>query len=318
MSLRVIGVDAGATKTLAYLADERATILAQAQGPGANFYTTETSAVEGVLRDVLEALASKAGASPSAVCIGMAGVDREDEADAVRKIVERAGHRGPVAVVNDALIALAAGTGDGPGIVIISGTGSIVYGRNASNEAARCGGWGHIIGDEGSGYWIGREALAAVVRADDGRGERTRLTDEVLRHFGVDAIARLTRLVCDRELPNVSVAVLAPIVQQAFEQGDGVAVEIVGRAAQELTIAARSVGERLRLDGSGIPVLLAGGVFQVVPSLVSDLSARLPGAVTDCRVELLDREPARGAVHLAIAHARGELVLPRYVERGVA
>src|SRR5213078_4483038 len=100
--------------------------------------------------------------------------------------MRRIGHRSRVLVVNDALIALAAGAGDDPGIVIISGTGSIVYGRNERVEAARAGGWGHMIGDEGSGYWIGREALAAVMRAGDGRGPETGLTAAMLAHFQVD------------------------------------------------------------------------------------------------------------------------------------
>ena len=141
----------------------------------------------------------------------------------MRDIMRRIGCTSPVVVVNDALIALAAGAGDTPGIVIIAGTGSIAYGRNARRDAARSGGWGHIIGDEGSGYWIGREALSAVVRAVDGRGPSTRLTDDVLEHFAIGDISGLPRIVYDRDLPRLSVAALGPIVQRASTLGDPVA-----------------------------------------------------------------------------------------------
>src|SRR5207237_4016708 len=142
-------------------------------------------------------------------------------------------------------IALVAGAGNEPGIVVIAGTGSIVYGRNAQHVAARAGGWGHILGDEGSGYWIGREALAAVMRADDGRGPETRLTGDVLEHFNITSTSQLPRIVYDRELPRMSVAALGPIVQQAREQGDVVAMRILEHAADELVLAARSVATRL-------------------------------------------------------------------------
>src|SRR6185295_19261309 len=111
----------------------------------------------------------------------------------------------------------------------IAGTGSIAYGRNAQGEAARAGGWGHMIGDEGSGYWIGREALAAVMRAADGRGPLTGLTYDVLEHFSISDISRLPRIVYDRDQPRMSVAALGPLVQRARDDGDAVATRILER-----------------------------------------------------------------------------------------
>src|SRR5690606_18783722 len=101
---------------------------------------------------------------PAAICLGIAGVDRPDDAAVVQGIMKRIGYKARVLVVNDALVALEAGAPGQPGIVIISGTGSICYGRNADGMAARSGGWGYVLGDEGSGYWIGRAALRAVLR----------------------------------------------------------------------------------------------------------------------------------------------------------
>ena len=179
-----------------------------------------------------------------------------------------------------------------------------MYGRNARFEAARAGGWGHMIGDEGSGYWIGREALAAVMRAADGRGPETRLTGEILAHFNVDDESRLPRIVYDRELPRMSVAALGPIVQQARELGDAVASGILERAADELVLAARSVATRLEMRGDAFTFYLAGGVFRVVPWLADEVTRRLVEVAPRSQVRLLEQEPAVGAVWLALAEAR--------------
>ena len=129
-----------------------------------------------------------------------------------------------------------------------------------------------MIGDEGSGYWIGREALAAVMRAADGRGPPTRLTAEMLDALRASTdVSRLPRIVYDRELPRVSVAALGPIVQRAAEQGDAVATRILERAAEELVLAARSVATRLEMRGDAFTFYLAGGVFRVVPWLAQEL-----------------------------------------------
>jgi len=200
--MHVIGIDAGGTKTVCLLADERGMILSEGRGPGANLHAAGEDAVEQVLRDVIAEAIGSRRIVPAAICLGIAGVDREDEMRTVRAVMGRIGHESRVLIVNDALIALTAGARDAPAVVIVSGTGSIVYGRNANGEAARAGGWGHMIGDEGSGYWIGREALSAVMRAYDGRGPATRLTDAILAHLTVNDESRLPRIVYDREVPG--------------------------------------------------------------------------------------------------------------------
>jgi len=226
--------------------------------------------------------------------------------------MRRLGHRSHAVVVNDALIALVAGAGDAPGVVIIAGTGSIAYGRNREGEAARAGGWGHMIGDEGSGYWIGREALAAVMRAADERGPETRLTADILAHFGISDVSRLPRIVYDREQPRTAVAALGPLVQRVSEQGDAVATRILERAVDELVLAARSVTTRLEMRGEAFTFYLAGGMFRVVPRLAADLPPKLAEVAPRCQVERLDKEPAAGAVWLALAEARGGAQVPRY------
>jgi N-acetylglucosamine kinase-like BadF-type ATPase len=310
--MHVLGIDAGGTKTLCLLADETGRIIAEGLGPGANFHTSGDVELEHALRQVIHTAIGDRGIAPAAVCVGIAGVDRENEGRIVRTMIQRSVPASRVVVVSDALIALEAGAGDSAGIVVISGTGSIAYGRNARLEAARSGGWGHIIGDEGSGYWIGRQALSAVVRAVDGRGPVTRLKDDVLAHFGIEDISGLPRIVYDLDLPRMSVAALGPVVQHASGLGDPVATDILERAAEELTRAARSVAVRLDMVDEAFVFVLAGGVFRVVPSLVDALTRRLVAVAPRSRVQLLDREPASGAVRLALAEARGGARVPRY------
>jgi N-acetylglucosamine kinase len=310
--MHVLGIDAGGTKTVCLLADSEGAIVSEGRGPGANLHTAGELAVEKVLHAAMETAIGDRDITPAAICLGIAGVDREDEATAVRAIMRRIGYKSRVLVVNDALIGLVAGARDDPGIAINAGTGSIVYGRNAQFEAARAGGWGHMIGDEGSGYWIGRESLAAVMRAFDGRGPETRLAGDILSHFNVDDESRLPRIVYDRELPRVSVAALGPIAQRAAEQGDAVALRILERAADELVLAARSVATRLEMRGDAFTFYLAGGVFRVVPWLVDELARRLGEVAPRAQVQTLDEEPAVGAVWLALAETRGGARIPRY------
>ena len=314
--MHVIGIDAGGTKTVCLLADERGVILSEARGPGANLHAAGEHAVERVLRDLIAEAIGGRPIVPAAMCLGIAGVDREDEMRTVRAVMGRIGHESRVLVVNDALIALTAGARDAPAIVIISGTGSIVYGRNANGEAARAGGWGHMIGDEGSGYWIGREALSAVMRAYDGRGPATRLSAAILLHLNVNDESRLPRIVYDREVPRMTVAAMGPMVRDAADEGDPVARRILERAADELVLAAQSVASRLEMRGDEFSFFLGGGAFRAVPWLASELERRLVEVAPRCSVEQLNQEPAAGAVWLALAEARGGANVPRY-KKGV-
>jgi N-acetylglucosamine kinase-like BadF-type ATPase len=169
-----------------------------------------------------------------------------------------------------------------------------------------------MIGDEGSGYWIGREALAAVMRSGDGRGPATRLTGDILRHFDVADVSHLPRIVYDREAPRMAVAALGPIVERVVEDGDVVAARILERAADELVLGARSVATRLEMRGDAFAFHLAGGVFGVVPWLADELSRRLIEVAPRSQVQILTDEPAVGAVWLALAEARGGAQIPHY------
>jgi len=310
--LHVLGIDAGGTKTVCQLADEQGSVIAESRSTGANLQAVGELEVEKVLHEVMEEAIGDRDIVPAAICLGIAGVDRPDDAAVVRGIMKRIGYKARVLVVNDALVALEAGAPGEPGVVIISGTGSISYGRNAQGVAARSGGWGYVLGDEGSGYWIGRAALRAVLREADQRGPATALTPLLLAHFGVQRPQGLIHEVYHSNLKPSAIGALSQCVHQAFTGGDEVAIGILRGAANELEASAMSVARRLGMVGQAFPFILAGGIFKAVPWLNDELSRRLPIVARNSRVELLGREPATGAVWLALQEARGGATVPHY------
>ena len=292
----VLGIDAGGTKTVGLLADDQGRVVAEARGGGANLQTQGELEVEKVFDGLIETLGRDH--TISALCLGIAGVDRPHDESVIRGILRRLGYRDAVRVVNDATIALAAGAPGRVGIVVLAGTGSIAFGADRTGRTARSGGYGFLLADEGSGYWLGHNILRAAVRSADGRGPSTLLESLVFEAFGVGSVPDLIPHVYEKGLPKHRIAALAPLVEKARVRGDALAVELVDRAGRELALAARAVHRQLDLGHGPYPVVLAGGVFKACPTLHETLShhLELPGA----QPMLLAIEPASGAVALAL------------------
>lgn len=312
--MHVLGIDAGGTKTVAFLADADGRIIADGRAGGANLQTEGELQVEKVLHDVIEQVTRGHNITPAAVCLGMAGVDREADGRTIRDIMRRLGYRSHTLIVNDALIALVAGAGASPGLVVISGTGSIAFGVSHRGLAARAGGWGPTLGDEGSGYWIGRRALEAVTRDADGRGPRTELSQLVLDHFQLPRPQSLVAEIYHQPQGRRAIAALATLVDGARADGDLVATEIMVAAADELALAAASVISRLEMRGEQFPILLAGGLLKRSEWLAAEVGRRMAEVAPRSAVLPLTHEPALGAVRLALAEARGGVRLPPYID----
>lgn len=309
----VLGIDAGGTKTVCVLADATGQVISQARGDGANLQAAGELNVEKTLHHVMDAAIGERPVVPAAICLGMAGVDREGDATVVAEIMRRIGYKAQVIITNDALVALVAGAGLGPGVVIIAGTGSIAYGKSDRDEAARAGGWGYVLGDEGSGYWLGRLALRAVVRESDGRGRPTALTPRILKHFGVSKPEELIHEIYHQPIKPSGIAAVARYVQEAHDEGDPIAVALLENGARELLSCAGSVVQRLRMQPDPFPFVLAGGIFQAVPWLTEALTQRLPQLAPHATVARLTREPALGAITLALSAATSGVRLPSYL-----
>jgi N-acetylglucosamine kinase-like BadF-type ATPase len=298
----VLGIDAGGTKTRALLATEEGQVVADASAGGANLRTHGELAVEKVLHALAEEVALRAGVLPDAVALGIAGAGRPDDADVLREILRRIGFRERVVVTNDAHIAFVAGSDRRVGLAVVCGTGSIAWGQSADGRTARAGGWGWRVGDEGSGFWIGERAIRQVLRALDGRGPSTALEASLLSHFAIDRTDRIAKTIYDGEYPRHHVALFAVAVEQAARNGDAVAARILDDAADELALAARSVITRLNLSGAAYDAVLSGGTFRALPTLERAVADRL--ASPEARVRRLEKEPARGAVTLALEELR--------------
>lgn len=317
----MLGIDAGGSKTVALLAGENGEIIGEGRAGGANLQAHGELEVEKVLHQVIDQAVAARPVAPAAVCLGLAGVDREGDSRVIAGIMRRLGFREHTLIVNDALIALVAGvalndqrSAVSEGVVLISGTGSIAYGVNTEGYAARAGGWGTSLGDEGSGYWIGRRALKAVARATDGRGPQTRLTDLVLAHFSLTRPEQLVAEIYDHAQGKRAIASLGQTVEQARSQGDAVATEIMRKAADELTLAAASVIARLDMRGRQFPIRLSGGMIKGATWLAGEVTSRLAEVAPRGLVAPLELEPAMGAVRLALAEARGGIRVPPYLD----
>jgi N-acetylglucosamine kinase-like BadF-type ATPase len=296
----VIGVDGGGTKTQVLIGDAEGRVLGRGAAGSSNVQTVGVEATYAALDAAVAAALDEAGlgGKPRALCLGMAGAGRAAD----RAVIERwasARYPGvPARVTHDAALVLAAGTPAGWGIAVLCGTGSLVYGVDPSGAAARAGGWGYLLGDEGSGYALGRAALRAVARAADGRGPSTSLTDAVLAHWSLSAPEALIAHVYRPPLSRAAIAELAPLVVAEAEAGDGVASALVQEAGRALAVAVWAVAARLSFPVP-IPCALAGSVIvrarSIRRALLNAVSSRLSLAPV-ASVE----EPARGALQLAL------------------
>jgi glucosamine kinase len=293
-----LGIDGGGTKTTCAVADDAST-LAVVSGPGSNVVRLgEETAISG-LRETLAMACSQSGVSPlrvHSVCIGAAGASNKDIAALIKKAVSDALPNASVKIVGDMVIAFEAALHGMPGVIAISGTGSVAYGCNASGQSARAGGWGHRISDEGSGHWIGHTAVTEVMRAVDG-GRETVLRERILREWNLTSTDDLVR--CANGDPSPNFADLFGVVQQAAKEQDKLAVSIVSRAGAELARLVATVLYRLWKPTDAARVVLAGGVFTNSPEVRNAFHSALRPAWPKAAVCFKITDPVIGALWMA-------------------
>ena len=290
----LIGVDAGGTKTAVVVVDGERELARSVGAPGAVRAGRALVAASRITAAVRRALTDAGLLNGDVLVVGAAGVGRDPERSELREILrgERLAER--VIITGDLDIALEAAFGEGPGIVLVSGTGSVAVGRTPDGVLHRAGGLGWQMGDEGSGYAIGRAALVAVGRARDGRGPATALTQEIgtAARMDFDALIRWSTSAEPGE-----VAALAPMVLEVAAKNDAVARTIVESAAEELASLVKAVLEKFPGKAS-VPVALAGGNLQPDRALRPLLLARL-GKVGRAAPVQAPLDPTLGALSLA-------------------
>lgn len=293
-----IGVDAGASRCTALVADDTLTVLGRAGGaPGAVGPGAVHEAAAAILEAVRRALTHAGATRSRALVIGAAGAGREPERGELEQALCDAGLADVVRVTTDIEIALQAGLGDGPGILLLAGTGSGACARLASGELRRIGGHGWQFGDEGSGYWLARAAVSAVAQASDGRGPPTALTGALAAAAGAQDEAGLLQWA--RNAARSAVAEVARVVQGVAARSDDVARALVDQAADALAAHVRALRPHFP-DPDPVPVAFAGGLLLPGSPVRTAVSARLRAEQPP--LELLDRlvEPPRGALRLAL------------------
>lgn len=303
MSKFVIGIDGGGSETVLIIADTEGRICSRHIGPACNYQILGTEELRVRLGDFLNESIEDAGIARSAVghiCLGLAGVGRDEDQTKVVKLFESMGWDGRVSAESDALIALEGAFSGGTGIILISGSGAICVGRNKNGEVIRAGGWGYLLGDEGSGFDLGMKALKAALQAFDGRGAETLLLGEITSRFGLGTIDRIVPKVYSGEIDNKKIAAIAPLVFDVAAIGDEVAKEIVTTAAEQLAQLVAAVVRRLHLESQKIRVALSGGVFRRREMLIDRIERSLRSVCPDIEFIAPRFEPAIGAVILAL------------------
>ncbi len=262
----VIGIDGGGTRTRALIVGVDGTVLAECEGGASQLQTVGIKQATTVIYDLVRECCSKIEAdhqSIQSIVIGVAGAgrvsDRAELSDSL--LAHSAKKKFPfknVTVETDARVALEAAFAGGPGIVLIAGTGSIALYRTEDGKVLRTGGWGSVLGDEGSGFAIGRDALIAVLRAYDGRGEKTVLTAKALAFFGIAGIEEIIGKVYR---DHADVASFVPKVFEAVNERDRIANQILVQNANALAEHVRVLTMQVR-PRTKLPVCLVGGVLE--------------------------------------------------------
>ena len=295
----VLGVDGGGSRTRCLIASLSGHILARGSGGPSNPLTAGFDGAAESIQAAIEEASRRCGINSFiASVMGLAGTERASTRESLKARLTLH-DLGDLRIISDAHVALTGATGCRPGVVVISGTGSIAYGENERGETARAGGWGWRLGDEGSGYDIGHRALIAALRDHDGRGPATLLTESIRGALSLGTIDELVDLTYRGNMGSEEVAALAGLVGKAAGEGDNVALRILEGAGVELGVSASAVIGRLGLTG-GFTLGLVGGVFNLGSLIRESLERSVRRTAPDCVISRPRFPPEVGAALLAL------------------
>ena len=290
-----LGVDGGQSSTTALIANDVGCIVGRGRGGPCNHVTTAEGRARflSAIGDCLNQACREAGIDAAtvrfaAVCLGLSGGGEDKEAY-TRELIRSELYK----ITHDAEIALTGATAGEAGIIMIAGTGSMAFGRNAQGKKARAGGWGYIFGDEGGAFDLTRQALRAALRSEEGWGEQSALHRLLLDATRAASANELLHRFYGR-LDRAHIATLANLVTQAANDGDSVAITILRDAAAKLAFYVTGVYRQLFSKAETVPVAPIGGVFQ--GELVRREFSRCVSESVACRVIQPRFSPVAGAL----------------------
>jgi len=302
----VAGLDGGGTKTAVTIADERGTPVHSFVSGPMNYNGENETNIRRSFEEMFGTIGRFAGGlgNCSAVCIGAAGISNPEVAPRLTSLVRSCGYEGTLRIVGDQETALRGAHESAEGIILIAGTGSICYGRNAAGADHRAGGCGYLLDDEGSGYSIGRELLSAVVRAGDGRLPPTAITELVHDKLQTESVRQLIAFAHDPKTNKRDVAALAPLLSEACDAGDAAALAIARKSAEALRELVVPVADKLGLQSGRLA--LAGSVLLRNDHVRSGLLALLAESYPKLTVYPAKKDASWGAVLMALDEAASQ------------
>jgi glucosamine kinase len=294
----VLGVDGGGSATRAVIVSAEGEAVAAGKAGPSNPITIGAEMALANIFEAVERASARCGVHRfKASRLGVAGTDRSKLKQELLNGLPRS--YGEAEIISDAASALSGATGCKPGVVVIAGTGSIAYGENLRGEVARAGGWGWRLGDEGSGYSIGRSGILAALRAHDGRGPQTVLKDMFLSRLGLGFMEEIIDWVYMPGREPWDIAYLVPIVREAEAMGDEAAKLVMAEAGAELGQVCCAVVRRLGLSGD-FPVSLNGGVFKQPSVYILAFEDVVRREAPDCALIKPRMPPVLGSALLAL------------------
>lgn len=311
----VLGIDGGGSKTVCVLMDNLHQVLGPGEAGPSNYQSIGIEAtlqsMQSAIHNAVEAEIIANTVNIEAICLGLAGVGRAADIEVVKGLVQELQNNkylpitwalqpANIVICNDALIALVGGIGQPVGIVVAAGTGSIVFGRNHEGHTKRVGGWGYILGDEGSAYKIAIAGMNAALKSYDGREISTSLLEDFKQHLDLKNIEDLIEVIYRREWGVKQIAALAPIVDFAAASGDIVANIIIDDAVKELAKATSTVIDAIFSPDSVLEIVTTGSVWRGRCKIHERFAASFVKKFPNVRVIFPRYEPAYGAGLLAL------------------
>ncbi|MEH2331202.1 N-acetylglucosamine kinase [Nostoc sp.] len=310
----ILGIDGGGSKTVCILMNDLRQVLGRGEAGPSNYQSIGIKAtlqsIQSAIHNAIEAAIITNTVNIDAICLGLAGVDRTADIEVVKGLVkELQNNKLPITwalqpanivICNDALIALVGGIGQPVGIVVAAGTGSIIFGRNHQGHTKRVGGWGYILGDEGSAYKIAIAGMNAALKSSDGREMSTSLLEAFKQHLGLENIEDLIGVIYRRGWEVKQIAALAPVVDFAAASGDIVANIIIDDAVKELVKATSTVIDAIFTADSVVEVVTTGSVWHGRCRIHERFTASIVKKFPEVNVIFPRYEPAYGAGLLAL------------------
>ena len=308
----VLGIDGGGSKTECILMDDTHQVLGRGQAGAANYQSIGTeAALISIELAIRQAIKLSKPIKIDAICLGLAGVGRPKDIEIAKGLVKGLIDNqslpitwnlqpSNIVVCNDALIALVGGIGHSVGIVAAVGTGSIILGQNQQEQTKRVGGWGYILGDEGSAYKIAVAGMQAALKSYDGREKSTSLIEAFQQHLSLENIEDLIEVIYGRGWGVKQIAALAPIVDLVAASGDEVANHIIDDAVRELVKATATVIEDIFSPDSVLEIVTTGSVWRGKSQIQERFTSAIVNQFPQVRVIFPRYEPAYGAGLLAL------------------